>query len=74
MTRVFFLFMALLVLQSADSRCLAAEPSTENKNGTLESSQQGSEQEKQPPTTWPYPFRPSTEINADAQVSFPSDI
>ena len=41
----------------------------------------GSEKGEQPakpqrskPTVWPQPFKPSEEVGADSQVSFPTDI
>ena len=49
----------------------SAEPKPDSSTSTKEAVKEGAQQ---PPAIWPKPFKPSEEIRADSQISFPTDI
>lgn len=67
-----------LMLQAAIQPSFARDQETmENHIRSLSGSKKGEQPvkpQRSKPTVWPQPFKPSEEVGADSQVSFPTDI
>ena len=68
--------LIVLVLLGSGSSLWAEDGSvsTEPKPSDAVSQKEPQSQDQPAPTIWPRPFKPSQEIGADSQISFPTDI
>ncbi|MEJ2056394.1 MAG: hypothetical protein P8X39_00980 [Desulfofustis sp.] len=68
-TALIFLLMIVASLVQAQGTVDSAVPEEESQQQHSSGEDTGP-----PPVAWPKPFKPSQEIGADSQISFPTDI
>ena len=77
MIRKVVMVLILMLLATIPASFARDQETIENHTKSLSGSEkreQSAKQQRSKPTVWPQPFKPSEEVGADSQVSFPTDI